>query len=86
MSDPKTFVPPPPEAVARVRAMAERRLSAEEFNAYVNAPMSEEERTGILESVAWFCRRYPTALARLQSARRAYKNSQRRMPPDGTSR
>ncbi|MFO0588376.1 MAG: hypothetical protein U0441_12580 [Polyangiaceae bacterium] len=84
MSDPKPFVPPSPEVVARVRAMAERRLSAEEFDAYVNAPMSEEERTGILESAAWFCRRYPTVLERLKSARRAYADSQKRMPPDGT--
>ena len=86
MSDPKPFVPPPREVVARVRALAERRLSAEEFNAYVNAPMSEEERTGILESVAWFCRRYPTVLERLKPARRAYADCRKRMPPDGTSR
>jgi hypothetical protein len=86
MSAPKPFVPPPPDVVARVRAMAERRLSAEEFNAYVNAPMSEEERVEIQRLSDWFCRRYPTVISRLKSARRAYAQCKLRMPPDGTSR
>jgi len=48
------IIPPSPQALERVSALAERRLSAQEFNAYVNAPMSEAERREILDSVAWF--------------------------------
>lgn len=60
------------DAVRRVRELAERELSTEEFNAYVNAPMSDDERQGILESVTWFTRRYPTAGERFAATRRAY--------------
>jgi hypothetical protein len=56
-----------------VRQLAERELSTEEFNAYVNAPMSDEERQEILDSVAWFTRRYPTAAERFAATRRAYR-------------
>lgn len=72
--------PPSPEALARVRQIAERQLSAEEFDAYVHAPMSEAERREILDSVAWFTRRYPTAGERLASARLAYKRWAQGMP------
>lgn len=80
MSEPKAFERPDAEALARVRALAERRLSAEEFDAYVRAPMSEEERAEILESVAWFTRRYPTPLERLAASRRAYARWAKGMP------
>ncbi len=60
------------DAIRRVRELAERELSAEEFNAYVNAPMSDDERQEVLESVAWFTRRYPTAGERFAAMRRAY--------------
>jgi hypothetical protein len=53
-------------------AFAERRLTAEEFRAYIDAPMTPEEREGILELVHWFERRYPTPLERLTYARQAY--------------
>jgi hypothetical protein len=79
-------VRPDPETLERVRAEAERRLSAEEFNAYVNAPMSDAEREEILGLIAWFCRRYPTPLARLEAARRAWRNAQRMMPPGNSTR
>jgi hypothetical protein len=61
---------PDAEAMRRVRVLAERQMGAEEFEAYVKAPMSTEEREEILASVAWFTRRYPTAGQRLAAARR----------------
>jgi hypothetical protein len=72
VSEARPFVPPSPGDVARAREYAERRLSPEEFDAYVNAPMSREELEGIWESIDWFTRRYPTVLERLAYARRAY--------------
>ena len=71
MRPPPRWNPPSAEAVERIRQLAERRLSAEEFDAYVHAPMSEAERQEILESVAWFTKRYPTPGERLAAARRA---------------
>ena len=35
--------------------------------------MSDEERSEILESVAWFTRRYPTVGERFAAIRRAYQ-------------
>ena len=64
------LLPPDPETVAKLREMSERRLSAEEFEAYVRAPMSEAEREEILAQIEWFMRRYPTARERLAYARR----------------
>ncbi|HZF52798.1 MAG TPA: hypothetical protein VE093_29280 [Polyangiaceae bacterium] len=46
--EPRPAALPSAEAVEEIRALSERRLSAEEFNAYVNAPMSEEERAEML--------------------------------------
>jgi len=80
MNKPPLMNPPSAEALARVRQIAERRLSAEEFDAYVNAPMSEDERREILDSVAWFTRRYPTPGERLAAARLAYKRWVKGMP------
>ena len=77
----KPFSPPSPEAVRRLRAQAERRLSPEEFAAYVDAPMSPAELEGNLELIRWFKRRYPTPLGRLRYARRAWLNARARMPP-----
>ncbi len=74
------LTPPSPEALERVRQLAERRLSAEEFDAYIHAPMTEEERREILESAAWFMRRYPTAGERLAAARHAYRQWAQGMP------
>lgn len=73
MSQPPRMTPPSAEALDRIRQLAERRLSAAEFNAYVNAPMTDAERDEILASVAWFKRRYPTAAERLAAARRGYE-------------
>jgi hypothetical protein len=77
----KTLVPPPPHVVAKMRAVAERRLSAEEFDAYVNAPMDDFEREQIRGLIAWFRRRYPTPAERLAYARRAYRRWAAAMPP-----
>ena len=74
---------PEADAVARVRALAERRLSAEEFEAYVQAPMSDAEREEILASIAWFMRRYPTPGERLAAARRACAQWAKGMPRVG---
>ena len=62
-----------PEGTESLRAYVERRLTAEEFAAYVNAPMSPEEREGIRELFEWFTRRYPTPLERLAYVRRAVR-------------
>src|SRR5438093_384083 len=80
MRPPPRWNPPSAEAVECIRQLAERRLSAEEFDAYVHAPMSEAERQEILESVAWFTKRYPTPGERLAAARRAYKQWAQGMP------
>nr|UXE44646.1 hypothetical protein Hi04_10k_c2877_00014 [uncultured bacterium] len=75
------FVPPSPELVAELRRFAGRRLDADEFNAGVNAPMSDFEREQIDALIDWFTRRYPTPAERLAYIRRAYAQARRRMPP-----
>ena len=80
MSAPPRWNPLSPEVVDRIRRFTERRLSAEEFDAYVHAPMSEAERREILESVAWFTKRYPTPAERLAAARHAYNQWAQGMP------
>lgn len=55
--------------------VAERRLSADELRAWVEAPMSDAERQEILSLIDWFTRRYPTARERLAAARRSAKNA-----------
>jgi hypothetical protein len=50
----------------------ERTLTQAEARAYLDAPVSEAERAGILELSAWFVRRYPAPLDRLAYVRRAY--------------
>lgn len=79
------FVPPPPELVAKVRALADRRLTPDEFEAYVRAPMSEDEREGTEALIAWFTRRYPSPLERLRAGRRSWRNAARLMPPQSGS-
>ena len=81
----RPFRPPAPESVAAIRALSERRLSPEELDAYVNAPVSDEERRAIQEQIAWFRRRYPNPLDRLASARRAYARISRRAPRTGAA-
>jgi hypothetical protein len=76
----RRFIPPPAEVVEEIRRLAERRLSAEEFDAYVRAPMSDEERREINELIDWFVRRYPTPAARLAQARASYRAAELFMP------
>ena len=63
---------PSPEALARVRALAERRLSPEEVRAALAVPLSRAEEEESRSLIRWFRRRYPTPAARLAYARRAY--------------
>ena len=46
-------------AVARLRAYAELRLTADEVQAWLSVPISEEEREDALSLIRWFRRRYP---------------------------
>jgi len=80
MSEPKPMLRPSAETLSRLREIAERKLSAEEFDAYLQAPMTEAERQEILASVAWFSRRYRTPGERLAAARRAYQQWSQGMP------
>ncbi len=75
------FAQPSPEQLARLRELSERRLSAAELDAYVGAPWTDAEREATTELIAWFMRRYPTAIDRLRVARRAYRRARLRMPP-----
>jgi len=67
------LTPPPPETIAWLRDLAERRLSAGEFNAALAVPVDEFERDEMISLIDWFCRRYPTPAERLAYVRRAYR-------------
>ena len=70
---------------ARFEALRDRQLSADEVAAYLNRPISNDERERVLELVRWFCRRYPTPAERLAYVRRATRRwtaGARRPPPD----
>ncbi len=58
-------------------AFAERTLSAEEARAYLDQPITDSEREGVLALRRWFCDRYPTPVERLAYVRRAYARWQR---------
>jgi hypothetical protein len=72
--------PPSPAALARIRDLADRPLSAEEFAARLAIPISEEERRETRQLIEWFQRRYPTPHERLRSARRLYRDWSRSIP------
>ena len=55
----------------RLRAAADREVSAQDARGYLDRPMSADEREGVLALVRWFRRRYPTPVSRLAYARRA---------------
>ena len=74
---------PPPEALRAVREESERRLSAAELKAWVEAPWTEAEIEDALALSRWFARRYPTALARLEAARRAALRARELAPRGG---
>ena len=73
---------PSPEVLARVRALSERQLSAEEVEAALRTPITDQEREEILELVSWFRRRYPTPADRLAYVRRAYRRWQATLERD----
>lgn len=75
------LVPADAALLHAVREGAERVLTPEEFEAWVNAPMAEDERLELLDLVRWFTTRYPTAGERLAYARRAYARTKRWQPP-----
>ena len=66
----------------RLRTDAERIVSAQDARAYLEHPVSADEREGVLALVRWFRRRYSTPVSRLAYARRAYS---RWRPPSATS-
>ena len=74
----KPFVAPSPEVLAEARAIAERVLSVAELEAYLQTPMSDEERADIADAIRWFTTRYPTPAARLAYNRRAMARAKRR--------
>ena len=76
-----TRKPPSPELAARVREIVERRLTPDEIDAALRAPMSAEEREEIRSLISWFTRRYPTPAERLAYARRAYARWTRALDP-----
>ena len=69
----KPLAAPGPAALARIRALSERRLSAEEARAALAVPLGQAEEEESRSLIRWFRRRYPTPEARLAYARRAYR-------------
>jgi len=55
---------------SRLEEVANRALTPDEFQAYVNQPISPDEREGVLDLVRWFTTRYSTPLERLAYVRR----------------
>ena len=72
------MTPPTEKARAAVDALANRTLSPEEIRAYLDTPVSDQERDEILALVQWFRGRYPTGADRLGYVRRAYARWTRR--------
>jgi hypothetical protein len=69
----KRVAPPDPGALARVRALTERRLGPEEARTALAVPLGEAEEEESRSLIRWFRRRYPTPADRLAYARRAYR-------------
>jgi hypothetical protein len=55
-----------------VDAFANRELGPDDVRAYLEAPVSDDEREQTIALIRWFTRRYPSPLERLAYARRAY--------------
>ena len=64
--------PPSQAALEATRRFSERILAADEFDTYVHAPVSEDEREEGLRLIRWFSKRYRTPAQRLAYVRRAY--------------
>jgi hypothetical protein len=56
----------------RLAAEVNRELTADQARAYLDQPITQEERDAVLGLVRWFRRRYPTPAERLAYVRRAY--------------
>ena len=65
--------PPSRAALARVRALAERRLDVEDFRAALATPLTDAEFDESRSLIRWFRRRYATPAERLAYVRRAYR-------------
>ena len=76
----KPLASPSPECVARVRALAERVLDAEEFRSLLAVPIGDAEEEEARSLIRWFRRRYPTPAERLAYSRRAYRRWTRSQP------
>lgn len=64
---------PPGADHPRITIAADHRtLNAEEARRYLDAPITDAERDGILELARWFRRRYAAPAARLAYVRRAF--------------
>lgn len=68
---PPVLQSPSADERAWIAEQAARRLSPEEFQSYIDAPVSEWERENAAALIAWFTTRYKTPLERLAYARRA---------------
>jgi hypothetical protein len=55
-----------------VSSFANRQLDLADVRAYLEAPVTEDERAGVLALVEWFVRRYPTPIERLAYMKRAH--------------
>ena len=69
-----------PQQRAELEASEERRLSADEFRARVEAPWSAQELADFEALCAWFRRRYPTPLERLRATRDLMAQWQNNVP------
>ena len=56
----------------RLAAEVNRELTADQARAYLDQPITPEERDAVLGLVRWFRHRYPTPAERLAYVRRAY--------------
>lgn len=74
------FVTPSPAALGRVRALADRRLSAAEIADALAVPLGDAEQEDSRALIRWFRTRYPTPFERLAYARRAYGRWRAAMP------
>ena len=59
------------------RSFQDRALEPAEAREYLEAPVTDAERDGVLALVHWFQRRYSTPVERLAYVRRAYARWQR---------
>lgn len=62
---------------ASLQQWTERTLTPAEVRAYLDAPVTDEERADVLSLVRWFRRRYATPAERLAYVRDAYARWQR---------